>query len=147
MYSLDWGYHLCMYTECFTERMLLRVSYFVLCVKMKSRTSHMRYSDAMDMSALEKKWTLQQISVLPKTLLMLFLVSWLQTTKSLLFSFHAFCTESSTCGIELYQVNEWNLTCVRNKGNGGKGWMNGRFKANVLCVLHSTFAPDIESNA
>ena len=30
----------------------------------------------------------------------------LQTTKSLLFSFHASCTESLTCGIELYQRNE-----------------------------------------
>ena len=28
------------------------------------------------------------------------------SVQSLLFSFHAFCTESSTCEIELYQVNE-----------------------------------------
>ena len=27
MYSLDWGYHLYVYTECVTERMLSRVSY------------------------------------------------------------------------------------------------------------------------
>ena len=41
MYSLDWEYHLYVYTECVTERMLSRVSYFVLCVKMKLRTNHM----------------------------------------------------------------------------------------------------------
>ena len=29
-----------LYTECVTERMLSRVSYFVLCVKMKLRTNH-----------------------------------------------------------------------------------------------------------
>ena len=41
MYSLDWGYHLYVFTECVTERMLSRVSYFVLCVKIKLRTNHM----------------------------------------------------------------------------------------------------------
>ena len=40
MYSLDWGYHLYVFTECVTERMLSRVSYFVLCVKIKLRTNH-----------------------------------------------------------------------------------------------------------
>ena len=55
MYGLEL-YHLYHYvhsTECVTEKMF-RVSYFVLCVKMKSRTSHMCYSDAMDINALER---------------------------------------------------------------------------------------------
>ena len=36
-----------MYAECITEKMLFRVTYFVLCVKMNSRTSHMCYLDAV----------------------------------------------------------------------------------------------------
>ena len=57
IYSLDLEYRLFMYIECVTKRMLSRGSYFVLCVKTKSRMNHMYYLDAVHITVSEKMWT------------------------------------------------------------------------------------------
>ena len=54
IHSLDLEYRLFMSIECVTKKMLSRGSYFVLCVKTKSRMNHMYYLDAVHITVSEK---------------------------------------------------------------------------------------------